>query len=57
MQETSKNMGVAPFTGAWIEINIIGLDEFEADVAPFTGTWIEISKNPEINTSGFCRTL
>ena len=35
---------VAPFTGAWIEIEftVRGVHEF-ARVAPFTGAWIEIN--------------
>ena len=36
-------MGVAPFTGAWIEI-LRTSGTFESGVvAPFTGAWIEIS--------------
>ena len=36
-------VGVAPFTGAWIEI-ITTKDTtcYSVDVAPFTGAWIEI---------------
>ena len=34
---------VAPFTGAWIEINLMPLTSVRASVAPFTGAWIEIS--------------
>ena len=33
---------VAPFTGAWIEIDINIAEEQEMKVAPFTGAWIEI---------------
>ena len=33
---------VAPFTGAWIEINIKEILETVQSVAPFTGAWIEI---------------
>ena len=34
---------VAPFTGAWIEINIsITYTCCNTEVAPFTGAWIEI---------------
>ena len=37
--------GVAPFTGAWIEIDS-GRDKSAVEqVAPFTGAWIEINGN------------
>lgn len=32
---------VAPFTGAWIEINNQGFHPLHLNVAPFTGTWIK----------------
>ena len=35
---------VAPFTGAWIEILDIPVDNTKTNVAPFTGAWIEIMK-------------
>ena len=34
--------GVAPFTGAWIEIDLRNVFDKEVEVAPFTGAWIEI---------------
>ena len=33
---------VAPFTGAWIEIQDAVVDLYLDIVAPFTGAWIEI---------------
>ena len=33
---------VAPFTGAWIEIDIQHGSQVPPHVAPFTGAWIEI---------------
>ena len=37
---------VAPFTGAWIEIESAkDLVSYLGDVAPFTGAWIEIDQN------------
>ena len=33
---------VAPFTGAWIEINSLTYKNYFTPVAPFTGAWIEI---------------
>jgi len=33
---------VAPFTGAWIEINAGKKQSIPCAVAPFTGAWIEI---------------
>ena len=33
---------VAPFTGAWIEINSLVFPTPISAVAPFTGAWIEI---------------
>ena len=36
--------GVAPFTGAWIEISGQSAPHPVSEVAPFTGAWIEISR-------------
>ena len=36
-------MTVAPFTGAWIEINRKQILQAPHGVAPFTGAWIEIA--------------
>ena len=33
---------VAPFTGAWIEIDFTHITNHGVLVAPFTGAWIEI---------------
>ena len=33
---------VAPFTGAWIEIEVVDALSVLPDVAPFAGAWIEI---------------
>ena len=35
-------IGVAPFTGAWIEIGTRHQQKICGKVAPFTGAWIEI---------------
>ena len=35
---------VAPFAGAWIEINARALTVSGNPVAPFAGAWIEIAK-------------
>ena len=35
---------VAPFAGAWIEIDKRGCEKWNTKVAPFAGAWIEISK-------------
>ena len=35
-------VSVAPFAGAWIEINIIAKIARDVFVAPFAGAWIEI---------------
>ena len=37
-----KEETVAPYTGAWIEINIYLFLPSKALVAPYTGAWIEI---------------
>ena len=43
---------VAPFTGAWIEIqDVIDRAQYGCPVAPFTGAWIEITKLNRIHTS------
>ena len=34
---------VAPFAGAWIEIDFLPKNIFELLVAPFAGAWIEIT--------------
>ena len=36
-------MGVAPYMGAWIEINKGGGKMTYAEVAPYMGAWIEIA--------------
>ena len=33
---------VAPYAGAWIEINVVGCIASHAHVAPYAGAWIEI---------------
>ena len=35
-------MQVAPYTGAWIEIQYRGRIWQRGEVAPYTGAWIEI---------------
>ena len=39
---------VAPFTGAWIEMDQDGENDADDPVAPFTGAWIEISNRHAI---------
>ena len=39
-----SSSGVAPFTGAWIEIRRFSPQRTSFSVAPFTGAWIEIMK-------------
>ena len=36
-------MGVAPYTGAWIEMIMLTVQDLPRPVAPYTGAWIEIS--------------
>ena len=40
----ADGIGVAPFTGAWIEIFDELGDVYRTLVAPFTGAWIEITR-------------
>ncbi len=42
---------VAPFAGAWIEINELTAEKRKEYVAPFAGAWIEISwcRVPELS--------
>ena len=40
--DRDADFGVAPFTGAWIEIMMPGMAPMVCSVAPFTGAWIEI---------------
>ena len=49
---------VAPFTGAWIEIDddIITVKPL-GDVAPFTGAWIEMVVPVLLDVTGTSRTL
>ena len=44
---------VAPFAGAWIEINVLGGCKSLREVAPFAGAWIEI----DVAFSGECSEL
>ena len=37
-----KNWSVAPFVGAWIEIDAVDNTVKNEIVAPFVGAWIEI---------------
>ena len=37
-----RDMDVAPFTGAWIEMRPRPSTSAQPTVAPFTGAWIEI---------------
>ena len=49
---------VAPFTGAWIEIDRESArDEIGERVAPFTGAWIEMLPMNTSTRLGFSRTL
>ena len=53
-----NNVDVAPFTGAGIEIKIIGkYGQSGARVAPFTGAWIEIASFRALALSLISRTL
>ena len=40
--EELKQMQVAPFVGAWIEMVLCIIYKKQEDVAPFVGAWIEI---------------
>ena len=40
----SSSMKVAPFAGAWIEIEGCCASSIWSPVAPFAGAWIEMSK-------------
>ena len=40
--DAKKLRAVAPYTGAWIEINEFYFKEHTYNVAPYTGAWIEI---------------
>ena len=44
-------VSVAPFAGAWIEINIIAKIARDVFVAPFAGAWIEILLRAALNLS------
>ena len=48
---------VAPYTGAWIEIEIAEGSDIWDDVAPYTGAWIEIRNGNVTTVDGFGRTL
>ena len=41
----TKPGGVAPFTGAWIEIKTVSKRWGMRGVAPFTGAWIEMAED------------
>ncbi len=44
-QGATPLQGVAPFVGAWIEIEIVEECQIGREVAPFVGAWIEINLN------------
>ncbi|WP_404351955.1 hypothetical protein [Caproicibacterium sp. XB2] len=48
---------VAPYTGAWIEIDIRMTAEIYTHVAPYTGAWIEMIFKAIINTRETGRSL
>ena len=48
---------VAPFTGAWIEIQSPVGTRNLGIVAPFTGAWIEINVDIDRDASILCRSL
>ena len=38
-----NNLCVAPYAGAWIEMNVFDVSDFnQLQVAPYAGAWIEI---------------
>ena len=41
-EELETALNVAPFAGAWIEIDTIARLFYKSQVAPFAGAWIEI---------------
>ena len=49
--------GVAPFTGAWIEIRSHRGKFQNAQVAPFTGAWIEIAYGYQYQLAIYRRAL
>ena len=51
MAESKETIVVAPFVGAWIEINCINAAGTCSDVAPFVGAWIEIRRQRRSMTS------
>ena len=48
---------VAPFTGAWIEIDTWRAYASGTGVAPFTGAWIEITTLGIMSSAGSGRSL
>ena len=52
-----KDYGVAPFTGAWIEISAEYPKFVMTLVAPFTGAWIEIRIVTYLHWCDACRSL
>ena len=48
---------VAPYTGAWIEINNRQHKPPASQVAPYTGAWIEIFQSTKQATAGLSRSL
>ena len=48
---------VAPFAGAWIEIQKIRRTDKVTEVAPFAGAWIEIANGEALNSASLRRSL
>ncbi len=49
--------GVAPYTGAWIEIENCFYKSLESTVAPYTGAWIEIGRSQTRESCARSRSL
>ena len=49
--------GVAPYTGAWIEMSVSPVAFAATAVAPYTGAWIEINSAPFSSSSCTSRSL
>ena len=48
---------VAPFAGAWIEIEATALTTTQAQVAPFAGAWIEMDRDELLDRARVGRSL
>ena len=57
IDKAESALKVAPYTGAWIEIDLQEKYKTDTEVAPYTGAWIEIRFSALQFSTENCRSL